>query len=63
MKCNQNVRRAARIEGIPLWQIAGEIGISEPTMTRWLRTPLPVEKEKRILAAIEKLSKETEWQS
>jgi len=58
MKCNENVRRAARIERIPLWKICLEIGISEPTMSRWLRTPLPEEKEKRIMKAIEKLSRE-----
>ena len=35
-----------------------EIGVSEPTLVRWLRTPLPAEKEERILVAIEKLAKE-----
>ena len=38
--------------------IALEIGVSEPTLVRWLRTPLPAEKEERILVAIEKLAKE-----
>lgn len=49
---NEKVRRAARIAGVPLWAIASKIGVSEPTLTRWLRLPLPEEKEARIMAAI-----------
>lgn len=52
IKENEKVRRAARIAGVPLWAIASKIGVSEPTLTRWLRLPLPEEKEARIMAAI-----------
>lgn len=52
---NCNVREAAKI---PLWKIAAAIQISEPTLTRWLRFPLPDEKEKRIMSAIAKLKAE-----
>lgn len=55
---NEGVRRAARVAGIPLWRIASAVGVSEPTMTRWLRSPLPESKEQRIMAAIAELSKE-----
>lgn len=58
MKCNERVRRAARAEGIPLWRIASEMAVSEPTITRWLRTPLSPEKEEKMLAVIIKLAKE-----
>lgn len=58
MKENMNVRRAARVAGVPLYRIAAEIGISEPTMQRWLRFPLPTDKEARIMAAISKLEQE-----
>ena len=52
---NEQIRRMARIAGIPLWKIAACLGISEPTLTRWLRMPLPNDKEAAILAAIAKL--------
>ena len=58
MKENQAVRMAAKSAGIPLWKVAAAIGISEPTIIRWLREPLTVEKEARILSAIASLSKE-----
>lgn len=58
MKENQEVRRAAKSSGVPLWKIAAELGISEPTIIRWLRFPLPAEKEKRVMEAISVLSQE-----
>lgn len=52
---NEKIRRAARVAGIPLWKIAQFIGVSEPTLTRWLRTPLSSEREKAIMDAIAKM--------
>ncbi len=58
MKANQTVREAAKAKGVKHWQIANYLGISEPTIMRWLRVPLPPEKEKIIMEAIEALAKE-----
>lgn len=58
MKENQDVRKAAKSAGVPLWKVAAAIGVSEPTLTRWLRFPLPKEKESLILSAIDSLAKE-----
>lgn len=58
MKENQTVRRAARAAGVPLWRVAAAIGVSEPTLTRWLRVPLQEDKEKRVMAAIAALERE-----
>lgn len=58
MKENQTVRRAARVAGVPLWRVAAAIGVSEPTLTRWLRVPLPEDKERRIMTAISALEQE-----
>ena len=58
MKQNEHIRKLARIEGIAQWQICLKIGVSVPTLTRWMRQPLPPEKEKRILDAIKELSEE-----
>lgn len=59
-KANQAIRKAARIADIPLWMIAAEVGVSEPTLLRWLRFPLEQEREQQVMAAIAKLSKEAE---
>ena len=55
---NKDVRRKARAAGIPLWKVAATLGVSEPTLTRWLRFPLTQEKEDRILAVIDQLERE-----
>lgn len=55
---NNSVRVAARVAGIPFWRIAQKIGVSEPTLTRWLRMPLSAEREAIIMAAIEDLARE-----
>ncbi len=57
-KENEKIRKAARIAGVPFWKVAAAIGVSEPTLIRWLRFPLPEEKEDRIMTAITTLSKE-----
>lgn len=43
---NLMVRERAKKQKVSLWRIANEIGISEPTITRWLRVPLSQQKEK-----------------
>lgn len=53
---NQAIRLAARGAGIPLWRIAQEMNISEPTITRRLRRPLAPEETQKFLAIINKLS-------
>lgn len=58
MKENLGVRKAAKESKVPLWKVASEVGISEPTLIRWLRFPLPAEKERRIMAAIQELAQE-----
>lgn len=55
---NCEVRGKAKAAGIPLWKIASRIGISEPTLTRWLRFPLNEERYMRVVSAIEELSQE-----
>lgn len=55
---NADIRRAARMADVAQWEICERLGISEPTLTRWLRTELPEEKRQRILAVIDEISKE-----
>ena len=55
---NKEVRKSARIANVPMWKVAYALGISEPTIFRWLRSELPAEKKRAMLEAIDKLSKE-----
>ena len=55
---NESVRKAARVAGIPLWAVAAKIKVSEPALTRWMRVPLPADKEQRIMEAIAELAQE-----
>ncbi len=57
MKANQNVREAAKLAGVHHWEIALEIGVSEQTLVRWLRTPLDADSERKVLLAIETLER------
>lgn len=59
MKENLDVRKAARVAGVPLWKVAAALGISEPTFMRWMRFPLPEEKKRQALAAIATLEQES----
>lgn len=54
---NDKIRNAARAAHIQLWKIADEMGVSEPTMTRWLRKPLTESQEAEIMAVIHRLTK------
>ena len=55
MKANQKIRDMAKAENVTLWRIALQIGVSEPTLIRWLRVPLSEDREQRIYAAIAEL--------
>ena len=55
---NLSIRKLSKVNNVPLWQIARFLGVAEPTFTRWMRTPLPADKEARIIAAIKELAGE-----
>ena len=57
---NAVVRAAIAKAGLHQWQIADVIGISEGTLTRWLRTELSDERREKVLAAIDRLTGEAE---
>lgn len=60
MQANYNIRKMARVNDVTLWRIAQRLNISEPTISRWLRTPLAPEREQAIVTAIQELAKEGE---
>ena len=53
---NQSIRNSAKEAGIPMWQLAAQLGMSETTITRKLRIELPKAEQDRYLQAIDILS-------
>ena len=51
-KPNEQIRAAARRNGLPLWQLADMLGMSENTLYRRLRHELPAEDQDRIVELI-----------
>ena len=49
-----DIRMLIKIKNIPMWKIAKNIGISETTLYRWMRTP-NVEHRQKIIDAIIKI--------
>ena len=50
---NQDLRQMMRENDIPMWRVAHCIGISEATLSRWLRLPVTPEQRQAILSGIE----------
>lgn len=52
----KEIDKLLRISGMAKWQLASAIGVSEPTLYRWLRHELPADKKERLLTAIRDFS-------
>lgn len=60
---NNEIRTKAKEKSVKLWQLADELKISEPTMSRKLRHELPEAEKSKILALIDEIAeKESEEQ-
>ena len=55
---SKTIRNFIREKRLYQWEIAKIIGISEFTLSRWLREELTSERKKKITDAIEKLTGE-----
>lgn len=55
---NVEIRRAAAMYGLRLWQVAEAMGMNDSAFSRKLRRELSQEDKERVLAAIEELAKE-----
>lgn len=60
MLANAYIRKTAKTKGVMLWEVAKDIGISEPTMTRKMRVELPAEEKQRIFKIIDDIATEKE---
>lgn len=56
VRANEDLRAKAKAAGVRLWQIAPHMGMSEPTLTRHLRFPMPEDERAAFLRAIEELA-------
>ena len=60
IKHNADIRAAAKKAGVYLYDIAYQLGISEPTMTRMLRRELSADKKQQLLKTIDLIKSEQE---
>lgn len=56
INANKEVRKSKGY--IPNWRIASKINVSEMTLTRWMRTEMPVDKRDKVLSAINDIKRE-----
>ena len=55
---NDDIRSAAKDGGIRLWQIADALGVTDSTLSRKLRHPLPDVEAAKIQEYINKMTKQ-----
>ena len=55
---NTDIRHYAKEKGVRLWQCAAAMNISEPTMTRRLRTELSNIEKNRLFKIIDRIAEE-----
>ena len=58
IKKNVDVRKVAKDSGVVLWAIADKLGVSEPTLNRWLRKEMPDSQKAKFYSAIEQVKLE-----
>lgn len=59
-KANNDLRLLCKGNGIPLWKVAVALGISDQTLYRNWRTPLPPEDKEKVIFAINELKSSQE---
>lgn len=53
LKTNEKIRTALKERKMHQWELAERLGVSEPTLTRWMRHELSEEEQDRIVSVIE----------
>ncbi len=56
--CNQEIRDAAKKNGVKLWQVADRIGMNDSNFSKKLRKELPDHERMEILAIITDINSE-----
>ena len=60
IKCNTEIRAAAKSAGVFLYETAEKLDVSEPTFIRYMRKELSDAMKTKVLAAIEEIKQEHE---
>ena len=55
---NMEIRNAAKIAGVHLWQVAEAAGMHDSQLSKNLRRELSVEEKEKLLSIIRRLAKE-----
>lgn len=55
MKCNNEIRNTAKVNGIKLWELAGEIGVADTTFSRWLRVEFTEQQKEIVMSAMKRI--------
>lgn len=57
---NEKIRKAIKDNGMYLWQLSDVLGVSEATITRWMRHEMSDAKQAEIVGAIHEYKKRGE---
>lgn len=55
---NMEIRTAAKLAGVRLWQVAERVGVNDGNFSRKLRRELPPDEREKILTIINELAAE-----
>lgn len=56
---NQDIRNHAKEKGVPLWELASHLGVSENTLYRRLRVELSQQEQAECISMIDSISERT----
>lgn len=56
-KTNMKVRTALMTSGVYQYELADEIGVSEITLSRWMRKEMPDERQQAMVEMIEQIAR------
>lgn len=53
---NKDIENIAKQYKVNFWEVANALGVSEGTITRWMRTDMPTEKKAKVIEAIQSIA-------
>ena len=56
---NQDIRNHAKEKGVPIWDVAANLGMSESTISRRLRMELPETEKEKYISVIDSIFERT----
>lgn len=53
---NKDIENTAKQYKVNFWEVANALGVSEGTITRWMRTEMPTKKKAKVIEAIQSIA-------